>query len=261
MSQIKAYQVQRCKLVQTTIDDFCEKRAWMMHIGPEKGLIIQDVLKEKLDAFVKTNSDDEKSEEKPLFVCVELGTYCGYGSIWLARTLYEYSKKYTHIDFHLFTVEINPLFAQIAQEITDLCKLNDHVTILENDLLMSGETADVGLLLKEKIKQYSCSKGKDVCLDFLLIDHDKDSYLSDLKILEGHGMIKEGTVVAADNVIFAQIDNYISYMKKLDEEGIVSTRTEESFVEYSSPDISNNNSKEALFKDGIGKSSYDYITC
>jgi catechol O-methyltransferase len=250
----------RCENVKNIVDEFCERRAWMMHIGPEKGLIIQNALKKKLDDFVELNkskidggSNSGSDTKRPHFVCVELGTYCGYGSIWLAKTLYEYAKNYVDIDFHLFTVEINPPFAKIAQDLINLCKLNNYVTILENDLLMSGETGHVGLLLKDGIlKQRGLKHDEDICIDFLLIDHDKDSYLDDLKRLEGCGMIKEGTVVAADNVVFAKIDNYVSYMKKLDEEGVVSTKTIESFVEYSSPDISNNVGKAAEFCDGIG---------
>ena len=89
-------------------------------------------------------------------------------------------------------------------------------------------------------------------IDFLLIDHDKDSYLADLNHLETSGMIHQGTsTVFADNVIFAKIDkNYmISYMKQLAMQGIVRSKTIESIVEYSAADVSSYECNEELFKE------------
>ncbi len=247
----------RTENVQKIIDEFCNKRAWMMHIGPEKAMIIQETLKAKIDDFIHENSTVNNStasttSNEAKFVCVELGTYCGYGSSVLCKTLHEYAMKYDLIDFHLFTVEINPVYSQIAQEIIDLCGMNKYVTILENELLLSGDTGDVGLLLKEGIKEYySTNNDSQYRIDFLLIDHDKDAYLSDLKLLERHDLIKEGTAVAADNVVFAGISDYVSYMKDLADAGIVNTTTVESMVEYSEADILND--EDELFKDGIGE--------
>lgn len=268
--------ISRCDYVQTTIDDFCEQRAWMMHIGPEKGLIIQETLMKKLNNFVNNqNSEDCDKDEgnkkkdsngtaagRKEFICVELGTYCGYGSVWLAKTIYEFSKNHGNIDFHLFTIEVNPTFVDISKEMIGLCKLNDYVTILENEFMLDGTVGDVGSLLKNGIITNYVSKDDDggnnvdCSIDFLLIDHDKDSYLSDLKRLEDCRMVRKGTVVAADNVIFAKIDKYVSYMKDLHKKGIVSTKTMESLVEYSTADILNNVEKETLFKDGIEISEY-----
>ena len=70
-------------------------------------------------------------------------------------------------------------------------------------------------------------------IDFLFIDHDKDSYKSDLCKLEDSGMIRRGTKVVADNVLFAGIDDYMKYVQQRKEEGIVSTRTITCHVEYS----------------------------
>jgi hypothetical protein len=89
-------------------------------------------------------------------------------------------------------------------------------------------------------------------IDFLLIDHDKDSYLADLNHLETSGMIhQETSTVFADNVIFAKIDkNYmISYMKQLAMQGIVRSKTIESIVEYSAADVSSYECNEELFKE------------
>jgi hypothetical protein len=49
-------------------------------------------------------------------------------------------------------------------------------------------------------------------------------------------MIRQGTYVAADNVVFARIDDYRSYVKHLATNGIVETKLEETYLEYSLPE-------------------------
>jgi len=257
--------ISKCNYVQGIIDDFCNKRAWMMHIGPEKGFIIQDALKKKINEYCNIISQTKRVQENEMatrftFTVCELGTYCGYGSIFLAKTLYEESKKHSNIDFHVFTVDINPVFTKVAKELIEICNLHDFITILENELMIDGTVGDnIGSLLKTGIAHhYSLSEDDIPKIDFLLIDHDKDSYLCDLQTLEKSGMIQEGTVVAADNVLFAKIDNYVSYMKQQHNDGIVSTVTMESVVEYSGADILNSNEGKEIFKDGIGMNFIHY---
>jgi hypothetical protein len=96
------------------------------------------------------------------------------------------------------------------------------------------------------------SKLGDKTIDFLFLDHDKDAYLADLQKLE-QTLIVRGTHVAADNVIFAQIDNYRTYVNALASQGIVNTKLVEIQLEYSEPDANTSN-RDAL-RDGIGESS------
>eukprot|EP00978_Attheya_sp_CCMP212_P025115 scaffold80264_cov50-Attheya_sp.AAC.1 len=97
---------------------------------------------------------------------------------------------------------------------------------------MDGTTESVADLLRANLQ-----KEKELPkIDFLMIDHDKDMYLFDLKVLETSGMVQQGTQVVADNVVFARIDNYIHYMQQLAEQGTVETRTVLSHVEYSQED-------------------------
>ena len=91
----------------------------------------------------------------------------------------------------------------------------------------------------------------DKTIDFLMIDHDKESYLTDLKRLESSGLITCGTIVAADNVLFAGIHDYMDYMKSRAEEGMVKTCTIESTVEYSS--------SEQMLVDGVGE--FRFVLC
>jgi hypothetical protein len=148
------------------------------------------------------------------------------------------------------------------------------VTVIENDLLMDGNTADVGKLIRKSLLQESdvltsCScqgeERHEEYIQFLMIDHDKDSYLKDLQILEKSGLIRRGTVVVADNVIFAGIDEYVDYVRGLAESGIVQTHTKQASVEYCSPDVNKDDHGNGLsvdmFRDGVGKcfATYKYL--
>ena len=79
-------------------------------------------------------------------------------------------------------------------------------------------------------------------IDFLLLDHAKHLYLKDLQDLENHRLIRAGSHVSADNVVFNRLDAYRDHMHGLGLEGVVESRLEEMNLEYS------NN-----LKDGMGE--------
>ena len=235
-----------CAQVLAETDDFCIKRHWMMHVGPQKGDIIATTLQEAIDTFVSRNSD-EKS-----FICVEIGTYCGYGSVFLGKVLLENAARYEEVNFHLYTVEINPSFRKIATDVIKLAQLDSIVSLLEIDLKMNGETSDIGDLLKAEINKQNRNESHTIQtqIHFLMIDHDKDKYLEDLLLIEKSGLVKSGSVVCADNVVFAKIDDYIQFQRGRSD--IVSTETKLSMVEYCSPDLLGGSSQDNYI-DGVGK--------
>jgi catechol O-methyltransferase len=245
-STSKADEILPCESVLKEIDSFCSRRHWMMCVGPEKGGIIRDTLQKAIEQRMTISPLQNKTR----FVAVELGTYCGYGSIFLSSMLKQqvFQQDHENLDFHLFTVEINPEFKKVAEKMIELADVQDIVTVVENDLLMNGDTADVGELIKASYAERFDNEEIDR-IDFLMIDHDKDSYLSDLKRLEKSGLIRSGTIVAADNVIFAGITEYINYMQDLEKYGIVKTCTREASVEY----CEGEDQSEHLFTDGVGK--------
>ena len=57
-------------------DTFCIHRHWMMHVGPSKAKYLREATKQV----------QESHDKKPLRF-LELGSYCGYSSIILAREL------------------------------------------------------------------------------------------------------------------------------------------------------------------------------
>jgi catechol O-methyltransferase len=63
----------------------------------------------------------------------------------------------------------------------------------------------------------------------IFIDHWKDEYLPDFKLLEQHGLIKKGTVIVADNCIFPGCPDYLEYVRGNKN---YKTTLHESFLEY-----------------------------
>jgi len=246
-----------CENVLKEIDWYCSQRHWMMCVVPEKGAIIRETLQNAIENRMKKDSLQGRTR----FIAVELGTYCGYGSIFLSSMLKQnqFQQDKDALEFHLFTIEINPEFAKVAKKMIELAQVQDIVTVVENDLMMDGSTADVGDLIKASyVDRYGNTNNQELNgIDFLMIDHDKDSYLSDLKRLEASGLIRKGTIVAADNVIFAGITEYIDYMHSLEKDSIVKTCTREATVEYCSPDVQEEGGQnEDLFKDGVEITEY-----
>lgn len=48
--------------------------------------------------------------------------------------------------------------------------------------------------------------------DFVMMDHVKEIYLDDFKLMEKLGAIRQGTTVFADNVIFPGAPDYLQHM-------------------------------------------------
>ena len=74
------------------------------------------------------------------------------------------------------------------------------------------------------------------------MDHAKHLYLDDLRDLEDARLLRAGSRVCADNVVFNRLDAYRDHVHELELEGVVESRLEEMNLEYS------NN-----LKDGMGK--------
>ena len=117
---------------------------------------------------------------------LELGVYLGYSTIRILKNLKNDSK--------LTSIESNKKFANIALEHIKLAGLS------ERHELKIGKSNDVIPNLKEKY-------------DFIFIDHWKDLYLKDLKILESYNLIKKDAWIFADNVILFNLEDYLKYVR------------------------------------------------
>ena len=272
--------------VLAAVDEFCQSRHWMMHVGPEKGRVITQVLR---DAIRKRDSDSGRT-----FVCVELGTYCGYSSVLLGRTLREEAAAVavagegaTNLQCQLYTVEVNPAYFKISRELIRLARLEDTITLVEIPVeinVMETEDAAAGIVsnriwadeAKLRRQQHEHDEQRDGLasslpkIDFLLIDHDKDAYRTDLIRLEREGLVRAGSVVVADNVLFAQIDDYRQYVQSLEKKGVVTTELVMTQIEYADEEILEDDGSQGndgsgsdaggtdddLFRDGIEITHY-----
>ncbi|XP_056408307.1 catechol O-methyltransferase-like [Hyla sarda] len=160
--------------VVTTIDKYCRDVEWAMNVGDEKGLILDKVVKERDPSVI-----------------LELGTYCGYSAIRIARLLRHGA--------HLFTLELNPVHAAVSKQMIEFAGVQDKVKVLE------GPTGTIIPQLKE-------THNVDT-LDFVFLDHSKDQYTSDTKLLEKCHLLKEGSVLLADNVVYPGIPDFLEYVR------------------------------------------------
>lgn len=67
-------------------------------------------------------------------------------------------------------------------------------------------------------------------------------------------MIHRGTKVVADNVLFARIDDYVSYVQQRKKDGVVETRTIHCHVEYSADN--HDTTGEDVMQDGVEITDY-----
>jgi len=149
-----------------TIDDFCYRQSVMMNVGDEKGEI--------LDRAV------ERVRPRRL---LELGTYCGYSALRMARVMPQGAR--------LYSIEFSAANAEIARRIWDHAGVGDKLTVVV------GTLGDGGQTITKLATEHGFAAGS---LDFVFIDHDKSAYLPDLERIAGQGWMHPGSVVVADNV-------------------------------------------------------------
>ncbi|XP_077317811.1 catechol O-methyltransferase-like [Lithobates pipiens] len=160
--------------VVDNIDNYCRHKEWAMNVGDEKGLILDKVVKETDPSVI-----------------LELGTYCGYSAIRIARLLKPGAR--------LFTVELDPVHAAVAKQMIEFAGVQDTVLVLE------GSTTNIIPQLRQK---YNVD-----ALDFVFLDHAKDRYRPDTILLEECRLLKEGSVLLADNVVYPGIPDFLEHVR------------------------------------------------
>ncbi|XP_072455886.1 catechol O-methyltransferase isoform X2 [Notamacropus eugenii] len=160
--------------VVEAIDKYCYEKEWAMNVGDVKGLIMDKIIE----------------ETKPK-ILLELGTYCGYSAVRMARLLPPGG--------HLFSIEFNESFAAIAQQVIQMAGLQDKVTILK------GPSQEIIPQLKKKYEINT--------VDMVFLDHWKERYVPDTKLLEDSGVLRKGSVLLADNVICPGAPAFLEYVR------------------------------------------------
>ena len=163
-----------------TIDEFCYRQSFMINVGDEKGEI--------LDAAVRRS--------RPGLV-LELGTYCGYSGLRIARAMGESGR--------LVSIEFNPANAEIAQRIWVHAGVGDRLAVVV------GTLGDGGATIEALNTDHGFGAGS---VDAVFIDHAKDQYVPDLERIVGQGWLHPGSIVVADNIKFPGAPDYRTLMRE-----------------------------------------------
>ena len=192
------------------IDDFCLTRSAMMNVGDEKGEILDRALQ----------------RASPVLL-LELGTYCGYSGLRMARVM--------PANARLYSIEFSPANADIARRIWTHAGVGDRLTVVV------GTLGDGGTTIDRLRQEFGFTEG---ALDFAFLDHDKEAYLPDLERVLKERWLHPGSIVVADNVKFPGAPEYRGYLQA-EEGGTWSTIEHDTHVEY-----------QSLLKDLVLESEY-----
>lgn len=158
------------------IDNFARTRKYLMNVGEYKGKIVTDIIQTTRPS-----------------VMVELGGYCGYSTILFADAV-----RATGGDKY-FCLERSPKFAHNIERLVVFAGLGDIVEVVIGPSNESIRTLH--------------QSGKLTKIDMMFLDHYKPAYTTDLKLCESLGLIKKGTILAADNVIKPGNPPYLKYVR------------------------------------------------
>lgn len=165
--------------VLATIDKFAYEKSMLINVGDEKGLL--------LDAAVRRANPA---------LALELGTYCGYGALRIARATPAAK---------VCSVELAEANAVNARQIWAHAGVADRVTCVV------GTIGDGGRTLDALASEHGFTSS---ALDFVFLDHDKDAYLDDLQSILDRGWLHAGSIVVADNVRVPGAPKYREYMRQ-----------------------------------------------
>lgn len=162
--------------VLKAIDEYGRQQKYLMNVGEDKGRIVTSLIQ----------------KAKPS-IMLELGGYCGYSTILFGSVLKSSGgKKY-------YSLERSPKFAKVIESFVRMAGLDDIV-----EVVVGSSDASIRKLYDD---------GKVTTVEMMFLDHYKPAYLTDLKLCESLGLIKKGTVLAADNVIKPGNPPYLSYVR------------------------------------------------
>ena len=172
--------------VLAALDRFGRERSFLMNVGDRKGEIL----------------DAEVRGKRPARA-LEIGAFCGYSAVRIARLLREWGGR-------LISLEASAENAAVSRAMLELAGLSGFVEVRH-----------------AKAEEAIPTLGAP--FDLVFIDHWKDLYLPDLKRLEEHALLRPGSVVVADNVGLFDASAYFAHVRG---SGRYHSRNVASTVEY-----------------------------
>lgn len=172
--------------VVAAIDEWVKTHR-MMIIGKDKGKIVLD-----------------KIYEKEPNIMIELGCYVGYSAILFGSVLDEQNKKRGGPPAKYYSFEVNATFAGIATQMIDWAGLSH---VVEIRVGAAGQTLPD--FRDDLSKQFSTYTPADI----VFIDHAKELYVPDLRVLESLSLIAPKTVILADNILRPGVPDYVKYVE------------------------------------------------
>ena len=162
------------------------RKEFLPSIGPIKGKIIEDVIK----------------QYKPKKV-LEIGTLHGYSAILIANIIL--SGKYDNENFNsernsteptLISVEKDQNLANIARNNIEKARLSEKIQVINGDAL------EIIPRLKSKF-------------NMIFLDATKSEYLKYLQLIEKYSLLNKRAVVVADNVLIYEneMKDYLDYVR------------------------------------------------
>ncbi|HEX7180102.1 MAG TPA: class I SAM-dependent methyltransferase [Nitrososphaeraceae archaeon] len=179
------------------------RKEFLPSIGPIKGKIIEDVIK----------------EYKPK-KALEIGTLHGYSAILIANIIL--SGKYDNENFNsersstepiLISVEKDQTLANIARKNIEKARLSEKIQVINGDAL------EIIPKLKSKF-------------NMIFLDATKSEYLKYLQLIEKNSLLNKRAVIVADNVLIYEneMKDYLDYVRN---SGKYISRTTETSLEFS----------------------------
>lgn len=164
-----------------------------MTLGPEKRDHIINLFADILFADASGLSVDRPK------IFLEFGSYVGYSAVGLGAAWRDLNpgQKVSY-----FTFEKNPLMAAVTSSFVELAGLKDVVHV---------HVGPASESIKRLVAEGKLEKGS---VDCILLDHWKELYLPDLQLCEELSLLRKGSVILADNILFPGAPEYLAYVKR-----------------------------------------------
>jgi catechol O-methyltransferase len=169
--------------VLAAFDHYSGQHDFLINIGSDKARILTSTIMEK----------------KPK-TFVEIGGYIGYSAIAFADAMQKALPEAPAGSLRVFSLELDPMSAAIAMSAVDLAGLGHIVKII---------TGPASESLSRLVAEGTL---KDV--DMFLIDHQEDLYITEFQTCEKLGLLREGTIIIADNVVRPGAPEYREMVRK-----------------------------------------------